>query len=108
MDFSIPASLFDWEARVTSVKNYLVIFFSLMILTAITVWVSFIDLGSLNTVVALGVACIKAFLVIAFFMHVNHSEKLIWLFIGLGIYWLGIMLLFTFADYATRGWGPAF
>lgn len=92
----------------TTIKSYLAIFFALMILTAITVWVSFIDLGYFNTFVALGVACLKAFLVIAFFMHVNHSEKLIWLFIGIGIYWLGIMLLFTFADYATRGWGPLF
>ncbi len=92
----------------TTIKSYLAIFFALMVLTAITVWVSFIDLGYFNTFVALGVACIKAFLVIAFFMHVNHSEKLIWLFIGIGVYWLGIMLLFTFADYATRSWGPIF
>lgn len=92
----------------TSVKSYLKIFFALMILTALTVWVSFIDLGYMNTVVALAVACIKAFLVVAFFMHVAHSEKLIWLFIIVAIYWLGIMLLFTFADYATRSWNPLF
>lgn len=92
----------------TTIKSYLAIFFALMILTAITVWVSFIDLGYLNTFVALSVACLKAFLVITFFMHVNHSEKLIWLFIGVAVYWLGIMLLFTFADYATRSWGPLY
>lgn len=92
----------------TSIKSYLGIFFALMILTVITVWVSFIDLGYLNTFVALTVACIKAGLVIVYFMHAKHSEKLIWIFIGIAIYWLGIMLLFTFADYATRSWGPLF
>lgn len=92
----------------TSIKSYVSIFLVLMVLTAVTVWAAFIDMGSLNTVVALSIACLKAFLVIAFFMHVNKSEKLIWLFIGLGIYWLGIMLLFTFSDYATRGWNPAY
>ena len=92
----------------TAIKNYISIFLALMVLTAVTVWAAFIDMGPLNTVVALSIACVKSFLVIAFFMHVNRSEKLIWLFIGLGLYWLGIMLLFTFTDYATRGWGPAF
>lgn len=79
-----------------------------MILTAITVWVAFLNLGALNDFVALSIACLKAYLVIVYFMHVQHSEKLIWLFIGIAIYWLAILLLFTFSDYATRGWNPPF
>ena len=92
----------------SATKSYIGIFLTLMILTAVTVWAAFIDMGPLNTVVALTIACIKAFLVVIFFMHIKKSEKLIWLFIGLGIYWLGIMLLFTFTDYATRGWTANF
>ena len=58
--------------------------------------------------VALGIALFKAMLVIIFFMHARHSEKVVWVFIAVGFYWLGIMMLFTFSDFVSRGWSPSF
>lgn len=91
----------------TSPKTYAGIFVALLALTAVTVGAAFIDLGPLNTPVALGIAFLKASLVVLFFMHVKLSERLIQIFIVIGLYWLSIMLLLTFADTATRIWAPS-
>lgn len=92
--------------HVTPLSVYLGIFGALMVLTIITVAVAWIDLGSLNIMVALGVAVVKATLVILYFMHVKYSSKLTWVVIGSGIFWLAILLSITMADYLTRGWMP--
>jgi cytochrome c oxidase subunit 4 len=85
-------------------STYYLIFAALMIGTAITVGVAFIDLGVLNTVVALAIACTKATLVVLFFMHVKYSTRLTWAVVAGSVFWLGIMLALTLSDYLTRGW----
>jgi cytochrome c oxidase subunit 4 len=52
---------------------YLSVFAALLVFTAITVWVAGVDLGPLNTPVALGIAVTKGTLVILFFMHVKYA-----------------------------------
>jgi len=77
------------------------------VLTAVTVGVARMDLGALNTIVALGIAVTKAALVILFFMHVRWQSRLIWLVVAAGVFWLAILIVLTMADVATRGWlGP--
>ena len=83
---------------------YFGVFFALMILTVITVAVSRLDLGALNTPVALGIAVLKATLVILFFMHVIHSTRLTWVVILSSFLMLAILLVLTFTDYMTRSW----
>ena len=90
--------------HVVSVKLYVAIFAILIVLTAFTVWVAFIDLGLLNTFVALAVAVTKATLVILFFMHVKYSSKLTWLVVASGFFFLAIMLALTMSDIVSRGW----
>jgi cytochrome c oxidase subunit IV len=90
-----------------SVGVYLAVFSTLMVLTALTVWVAYIDLGALNDVVAMGIACTKATVVIVFFMHVKYSSRLVWLFVAAGFLFLLIMFAFMMADYASRGWMEA-
>jgi len=51
------------------------VYLILMVLTAITVFVSTMDLGQYNIIVALGVAVIKASLVALFFMHLFWDSK---------------------------------
>ena len=63
-----------------------------MVCTAITVAVAFVDLGPLNTVVALTIAILKATLVVLFFMHVKYSTRLTWAVVVGSIFWLGILL----------------
>ncbi len=57
--------------HIVSSKLYLGIWITLLCLTVITAGVAFIDLGRLNTVVALVIATFKALLVVLFFMHVK-------------------------------------
>jgi cytochrome c oxidase subunit 4 len=85
-------------------STYYLIFAALIIGTAITVGVAFIDLGAMNTVVALAIACTKATLVVLFFMHVKYSTRLTWAVVAGSVFWLGIMLALTLSDYLTRGW----
>lgn len=90
--------------HVVSLKVYFAIFAALMVLTAVTVGVAYVDLGAMNTFVALAVAVTKATLVILFFMHVKYSTKLTWLVVASGFFFLVIMIAFTLADFISRGW----
>jgi len=85
-------------------KTYYVIFGSLMVLTTITVVVAFINLGRLNFPVALGIAILKATLVVLFFMHVKYSSRLTKLICGTAFFFLLILFGLTLSDYLSRGW----
>jgi cytochrome c oxidase subunit IV len=93
--------------HVTPLSVYFGIFGALMALTAITVAVAWVNLGSLNILVALGVAVFKASLVVLYFMHLKYSSKLTWVVVGAGLFWLTILLSILMADYLTRGWLPS-
>ena len=92
------------STRVLPLRIYLFVFTSLLILTGTTVAVAFVDLGPFNNVAAMGIAVLKATLVILFFMHVRYATRLTGLVIVSGLFFLVIMVGLTFADYATRGW----
>ena len=87
-----------------SPKLYFLVFAVLIVLTAVTVWVAYIDLGPLNTVVALTIAVCKTLLVILYFMHVRYSSRLTWVFASVGFFWLAILIAFTLSDVRTRPW----
>lgn len=83
---------------------YYTIFGALIVGTFLTVLVAKFDLGPLNNVVMLTIACAKALLVVLFFMHVRWSSRLTWVIAGSGFFWLLIMFGLTLSDYLTRGW----
>ena len=56
---------------------------------------------------ALGIASIKATLVILFFMHGKYSSRRTKLVIVCGFFWLAIMLGLTLADYSSRHAEPS-
>lgn len=90
--------------HIVPVRTYVTIFLALMVLTAVTVWVAFLDLGLFNPVVALVIATFKALLVILWFMHVRYSTRLTWIVVISGFFWLGILLALTMSDYISRNW----
>jgi len=92
--------------HVVPVPIYIAVFLALLILTGLTTWVAFIDLGAMNTVVALAIAVTKMLLVILFFMHVKYSPGLTRLVILAGFFWLAILVALTLSDELTRGWTP--
>jgi cytochrome c oxidase subunit 4 len=92
------------SAHIVPLKTYYAIFAALLGGTALTVWVSFLDLGPMNTVVAITIAVVKALLVALYFMHVKYSSRLTWVFAAAGFVWLALMIGLTIADFDTRGW----
>ncbi|MDP9267945.1 MAG: cytochrome C oxidase subunit IV family protein [Acidobacteriota bacterium] len=93
--------------HIVPIKTYVMVFLALMAGTAITVWVSLVDLTwfpGANLVIALIIASIKATLVILFFMHARYSPRLTWAVVIAGLFWLGLMMVGVMNDYAFRGW----
>lgn len=91
------------QTHIDSVGTYVKILVALLIATGVTTWIATIDLGPFSTVVALSIATVKMLLVALFFMHIRHSSKLTKLIVVGGMLWLGILLLLTMTDFATRG-----
>jgi len=96
-----------YKQPVMSTVGYLLVFGGLLTLTAITVGVSFINLGAWSGAIAVIIAVCKASLVVLFFMHVRFQSRLIAMYAVGGFYWLGILLLLLMTDVSARG-GAAF
>src|SRR4051812_8759559 len=94
----------DANHHVGNVGVYILIFLALVVGTLGTVAAAFINMGIFNAPVALAIACVKAGLVILFFMHVKDSNKLIKTTVVAGLFWLVILFTLTMTDFATRGW----
>jgi cytochrome c oxidase subunit 4 len=92
------------HAPITSPTTYYKVFAGLMVLTALTVTASFMEIGDWHIAVGLAFGAAKATLVALFFMHLLHCTRLVWLVMGAGLFWLGIMLSLTLTDYYTRPW----
>jgi cytochrome c oxidase subunit IV len=90
--------------HVAPISLYLTIFGALMVGTILTVVVAKFDLGPLNNIVMLSIACAKALLVVLFFMHVRWGTRLTWVVAGAGFFWLLILFTLTMSDFMTRGW----
>lgn len=84
---------------------YLVIGTCLLILTAATAGISYVDLGVFNAVVALAIACLKGSLVVLFFMHIKYSSRLTKLTVAAGFFTFLVLLTMTMTDYISRAWG---
>ena len=92
--------------HVVPVRIYLLIFAALIVLTAVTTFVAFVDLGAMNVVVMLLIAFAKATLVVLYFMHVRFTSRLTQLAAASGFAWLAILIGLTLSDVLTRGRTP--
>ena len=87
-------------------RTYVLVFVALLLLVVLTTGAAFINLGPFNTVVALGIAFLKMMLVLLFFMHLLHSDKLTHVTAVAAAFWLLLLMGLVFADYSSRGWIP--
>lgn len=93
------------EHHIVGPKVYGVIFGSLLFFTALTVAASYLELGVFNAVVAIAIACVKAVLVILFFMHIKYSSRLTKLTLAAGFFTFFVLITMTLTDYISRAWG---
>jgi len=91
--------------HIVSPKVYGVIFASLLFFTGLTVAASYLELGVFNAIVAIAIACIKAVLVILFFMHVKYSSRLTKLTVAAGFFTFFVLITMSLTDYISRAWG---
>lgn len=90
------------DQHMMSYKKLAIVLVSLIILTGVTVGVSYFDMGVFNVPIALGIACFKVSLVLLFFMHLKYESKVISISFISTICFLAIMISFTFFDVAFR------
>ena len=87
---------------VSSRLNWL-IWAILIVATYVTYRVAQIDLGLLNTVVALVIATCKASIVVLIFMQVKYtSEKMTKAVLIFAVCWLILLLFLSLTDYSSR------
>jgi len=83
-------------------STYLTAGATLLVLTAVTIMVAQVDLGSWNIVVALGIASLKASLVVLIFMHLRWANRLYAIILVLAILFLSVFIVFTMFDTKYR------
>jgi len=77
------------EEPIVSVRTYVIVFVSLLVLAALTTYIASFDLGIWNTAVAMAIATAKMALVGLFFMHLWFKPGLTRVAVVCGFFWLG-------------------
>jgi cytochrome c oxidase subunit 4 len=93
--------------EVHSTRGYWFVYFALLAGTILTVWASFIHFGSreINIAVALVIACVKAFLVAGYFMHLISEKRMIYSVLSFtAFFFVGLMFLtlWSMHDFPTH------
>ena len=84
--------------HVVDVRLLLAVFAALLVLTLITVAVSYFNFGPFNLIVALSIATVKAALVALWFMHLRYDSGLNAFIFLLGVVFLGLFLIIAMLD----------
>lgn len=83
-------------------RTYIIVWILLLILTGLTLGVSYLHLGIMNVAVALLIASLKAALVALYFMHLRFENRLVWAFATVPLFFLALIILGTLADTMFR------
>ncbi|HEY5765066.1 MAG TPA: cytochrome C oxidase subunit IV family protein [Candidatus Deferrimicrobiaceae bacterium] len=83
-------------------RTYVAVWGALIVLTGVTVLVSYVHLGMMNVVVALIIASVKASLVALYFMHLRTESRLVWGFALTPIFFLVLIIAGTLSDTLFR------
>jgi caa(3)-type oxidase subunit IV len=96
------------SARYHSPIAYAWILAALIVLTFLTVGVSFLPLASeWHLAIGLAIGLCKASLVGLFFMHLIDAQPSVWAVVVVSLFWLIIVFgALTLSDYLTRSWIP--
>jgi cytochrome c oxidase subunit IV len=97
----------DLSERLLSPVGYVIVFVILVLLTVLTVALSFApSTGAMHLLGGQLIAAAKASLVVLFFMHVLRSNAQTRAVIIVTIFWFCLLLGLTLVDYLTRGMIP--
>lgn len=77
-------------------------FVVIAVLAALALYVGFSDFGPWKVLVSLIIAATQAGVLAVYLMDLKQADKLTWLIALSGVFWTGLMFLFTLTDYLTR------
>jgi len=88
----------------SSPRIYVVILGALLVLTCVTVGAAYVNFGSssINLIIAVLIATVKATLVALFFMHLRHDPPINAIIFVSSLIFLGLFLLFPLIDIGSR------
>lgn len=90
------------ETHIVPYKLYLSILSGLILLTLISVGVTYIELANLTVFTAILLASVKSTLVLIYFMHLKFDNKLIQILVAAVFVIVALVLFITFLDYNYR------
>lgn len=88
--------------HITPYRTYVIVLLSLLVLTALSVTVTTIELGPLTVTVALLLATVKALIVLIYFMHLKFDNIIYSIMLGFVIFSIVSIIVITFLDYLFR------
>jgi cytochrome c oxidase subunit 4 len=89
------------------VRVYISVFGALMVLTVITVAVSYLDLSTpMAVAVALFIAIIKGSLVACYFMHLISEKKAIYAFLAVTAFFFAALMILPVLTHNNGFWVP--
>ena len=92
----------DTPEHIVSYPKLAAVWLSLLVLTVATVLITRLDLGAWKVWAALGIACVKSGLVIAFFMHMKYESRLFLIILFVALVTLATFIGLTFFDVLYR------
>jgi cytochrome c oxidase subunit 4 len=93
----------EHRPHVLPVKIYVGVWAALLVLTYVTVEISYFHFGVMNIYIAMGIATLKASLVALFFMHLKYDEGFTQVLFVSTLVFLAIFIALTMADTVERG-----
>jgi len=93
----------EHKPHVLPVRIYVLVWGGLIVLTWITVAVSYFHFGFLNIAIAMAIATAKAALVTLFFMHLKYDEKFNQVLFAGTLVFFFVFIMLTLSDNAERG-----
>ena len=90
------------EHPIIPFRVYFKVFLVLVAFTVVTVLAPLLDLGIFAAFIALLIASIKAFFVMAYFMHLKYETGINRLIFGSSFFFLFLLLLFCVTDILSR------
>lgn len=88
--------------HILPLRVYLSVGAALLVLTAVTVAISFFHFGPFNLLVAMLIAALKATLVALFFMHLKYDNKLYMIIFVTAVVFLAVFIILTMFDTMRR------
>jgi cytochrome c oxidase subunit IV len=90
------------KTHITEYRVYGQVLLVLLILTTITITVTWIDLAAWSVFIALLIASVKAGIVLTYFMHLKFDNSLYRVLVIMVLLIFALVILLTFFDYLLR------